>query len=175
MSTQEFEIPPPGKFAMMFPLIIGIVPTLGILTAIALSGREPKALLAALPALLILPLAAGGLAWSMHRQKIRLVDKVLSWGVMPWRRTTVAALDLDAARIVNLDEVRELQPVFKFSGTSLPGYRSGKFRLRNRQRASLLLTEWRRVLVLPRRDGGPILLSAQKPDALLDALRRASR
>lgn len=58
--------------------------------------------------------------------------------------------------------------------TNLPGYRSGLFWLRNKARAQVLLTDWRRVLVLPRRDGGMVLLSPQRPDALLAALREAA-
>jgi D-alanyl-D-alanine carboxypeptidase len=47
------------------------------------------------------------------------------------------------------------------------------FRLRDKRRASVLLTDLQRVLVLPRRDGSVLMLSLQRPEALLQALRRA--
>jgi hypothetical protein len=56
----------------------------------------------------------------------------------------------------------------------MPGYRSGWFWLRDKRRAYLVLTDWKRVLALPKRDGGIVLLSLQRPEALLDALRRAN-
>jgi hypothetical protein len=45
------------------------------------------------------------------------------------------------------------------------------FRLRDKRRASVLVTDTSRVLVLPKRDGSVILLSLQRPEALLEALR----
>lgn len=37
-----------------------------------------------------------------------------------------------------------------------------------------LLISWRRVLVLPKRDGSVVLLSPARPDALLQAMQRTA-
>lgn len=174
MSTQEFEIPPPGKFVLVFLLIIGVMMPLIAVSAVVLSARDTRAVLLVVPMVFIFPVVAGALGWSIFRRKIRIVDKALQTGIFGWRRIPMSALDLDAAAILDLNQHRELQPVFKLTGTSMPGYRSGWFRLRDKRTAYLLLTEWRRVLVVPKRDGGVILLSPQRPEALLDALRRAN-
>ena len=174
MSSQEFDIPPPGKFVLAFLLIIGVMMPMIVLTSLVLAAHDKRVVFLALPAAFIFPLVAGGIGWSIYRRKIRLVDKALLIGIFGWKKVPMSELDLDAAVVLDLEQHRELQPTFKLAGTSMPGYRSGWFRLRDKRTAYLLLTDWRRVLVLPKRDGKVILLSPQRPDALLDALRRAN-
>ncbi|MCD7100353.1 PH domain-containing protein [Stenotrophomonas sp. MMGLT7] len=87
------------------------------------------------------------------------------------RRIAVRELDLDRARIVDLAEHDEFAPRLKINGYGLPGLRSGHYRLRNGVRAFCLLTDSERVLVLPQRDGRCLLLSPEKPQALLARLR----
>ena len=174
MSSQEFDVPPPGKFAPVFLLILGVLMPMIVLTSIVLSAHDKRAILLILPVAFIFPLVAGAIGWTIFRRKIRIVDKALLTGVFGWRKVPMSELDLDAATILDLQQHRELQPTFKLAGTSMPGYRSGWFRLRDKRTAYLLLTDWRRVLVLPKRDGKVMLLSPQRPEALLDALRRAA-
>jgi hypothetical protein len=174
MKGQRFEIVPPGKLARVMPIVLAGLPPAIILATMAIAARGRHEAVPYLPvsaALLLFPLIGGLLAWSMLTRTIKVEAGRLDFGVLPWRRIPVAALDLDAARIVDLDAQPGLQPVFKIAGSGLPGYKSGMFRLRNAKRAQLLLTDWKRVLVLPRRDGGIILLSPQRPDALLAALQ----
>ena len=174
MSTQEFEIPPPGKFVLVFLLILGVLMPLIVVSSLVLTAHDQRALLPVLPLAFVFPMVSGAIGWSIFRRKIRIRDKALLTGTFGWRKVRMPELDLDAAAILDLNQHRELQPVFKLAGTSMPGYRSGWFRLRDKRTAYLLLTDWRRVLVLPKRDGKVMLLSPQRPEALLDALRRAS-
>jgi len=174
MSIQEFDVPPPGKFVLVFLLILGVILPLTVLSAVVLAAHDTRVVLLASPAAIIFPLVAGAIGWSMYRRKIRIVDKALVIGVLGWKKVPMSELQLDAAVVLDLGQHPELQPTFKLAGTSMPGYRSGWFRLRDKRTAYLLLTDWRRVLVLPKRDGKVILLSPQRPDALLDALRRAN-
>jgi hypothetical protein len=174
MSSQEFDVPPPGKFALVFLLIMGVMMPMIVLTSLVLAARDARVILLAVPVALIFPLVGGAIGWSIYRRKIRIADKALLTGIFGWKKVPVSELDLDAAVVLDLEQHRELQPTFKLAGTSMPGYRSGWFRLRDKRTAYLLLTDWRRVLVLPKRDGKVILLSPQRPEALLDALRRAN-
>jgi hypothetical protein len=87
------------------------------------------------------------------------------------RKVALDALDLERARILSLDEHTELRPRLQTFGFSLPGFQAGHYRLRDGSKAFCLLTDRQRVLVLPQRDGSLLLLSPDKPQALLDALR----
>jgi len=174
MSAREFEITAPGKIALAFPLFIGAVLPLLLLTSIATTAKTSTEWLSALPALLLMPVIALLLAWRMHRRTLRLENGVLEYGRFRWHRTPVANLDLDLASIVNLAEHRELQPVRRITGAAMPGYRAGLFRLRDRRRGYVVVTDSTRVLVLPKLDKGVLLFSVARPDALLAALRQAA-
>lgn len=174
MTRQEFPIVAPGKVATVFPIFIGAVVPLLIGAVLFYVAKDAHDWQDPAKALLPLPVVASLLAWSMHHRRIDIEDGRLVLRRFPFpKRVALAEFDLAQARIANLDEERALQPVMKIAGSGLPGYRTGWFRLRDKRTAWVLLTAWRRVLVLPKRDGRVVLLSAERPDALLEALRRA--
>lgn len=171
MSPRDFELQPPPTYVLALPLLIGLLMPLG-LVALALSANEPEAWLATTPVLLLVPLALL-MARSMFGRSVRLSDAGLRIRSLPWPRTIpLSDFDLERAAIVDLASRPELMPVLKLMGTRLPGLRDGRFRLRDKRQASVFLTELRRVLVLPLRDGKLVMLSLQRPDALLQAMTR---
>ena len=87
------------------------------------------------------------------------------------RKLSVTELALDKARVLSLEEHTGFKPMLQLGGIGLPGFRAGHYLLRNRSRAFCLLTRRQQVLLLPQRDGKLTLLSPEKPQALLEALR----
>ena len=90
------------------------------------------------------------------------------------RRLAWGALKLDEARVANLDEHTHLKPTYKSNGTSLPGFKSGWFRLRNREKALVATTGGRRVAWVPTTQGYGLLLQPRQPQALIDHLRASA-
>jgi hypothetical protein len=88
---------------------------------------------------------------------------------IPW-----PSLDVAQARVVDLRNVSELRPTLRTNGIGLPGYQAGWFRLGERGRGLLFVTDPSRVVALPTRDGFTLLLSVQEPAAFLEAIRRAA-
>lgn len=86
------------------------------------------------------------------------------------RRVPAAALELERARILDLEQRTELLPGRRTLGASSPGYQTGWFRTQQWGKGFYLLTERRRVLWLPELDGPHLLLSLEQPQALLAAL-----
>jgi hypothetical protein len=172
MGTNDYEVAPAGSFAHVGPLVSGALLLLGLVVTVALNYDKPALLAAAVPALFVLVAVLFGFAWVIRHPRVRLQAGELQVGRFPRLRIRPAALDLERARVVDLASEPTLQPVLRLMGTSLPGLHTGWFWLRDKSRAFLLVTDRRRVLVLPRRDGGPVLLSLARPDSLLDALRR---
>jgi hypothetical protein len=170
-STRCFAVPAAGKAAIVVLLAVSLLPALAIALHAALERPADSevqylvALLAALPGVL-LPLA-------MRRRSV-LIDgqQLVVRAAFYTRRLPLADLDLDAARVVDLDEHPDLRPTLRTNGFSLPGYHAGHYRIGLSQRAFCLLTDRRRVLRLPERDGRLLLLSLERPQALLEALRR---
>lgn len=169
MSTREFAVVPPDLRMALAPLAFGLALGLG---AIALAaGEDPRVWLAALPLALVCALVA----LMLRRRRVRLEDGMLVVeGGLHRARVPVAGLDLAHARVLDLAEHTTLRPLFKRFGMALPGYKAGHFRLRDGSKAFVLLTDTRRVLVLPETSGRRLLLSLQQPQALLDTLCAAA-
>ncbi|GAA4781384.1 PH domain-containing protein [Lysobacter hankyongensis] len=163
---REFAVPPPDlRWLILMPalgLIAGLV-------GIAFGAREePRLWLMAIP----MTLAVLLMSLLVRRRRVALEDDRLQIaGSMHGRTVRVAELDLAAARIVDLAEATALRPRFKTFGTSMPGFHAGHFRLRDRSQAFVLITGRSKVLMLPERGGRRLLLSLEKPQALLDALK----
>ena len=87
------------------------------------------------------------------------------------RRLGWSQLRLDEARVANLDEHTHLKPSYKSNGTAVPGFRSGWFRLRNREKALVAMGGGPRVAWVPTTEGYGLLLQARQPQALLEHLR----
>ena len=75
------------------------------------------------------------------------------------------------ARVLDLDEHTEFKPVLKTNGTSLPGFHSGRFRLRNLRRALVATAGGSRVVHLPTTRGYDLLLQPRQPQAFLARLQ----
>ena len=176
---QEFDSIPPGRLVLLLPLALLLVP-LGALVAIFASadanadGAVPWALVFA--PILVAPAVAALMVKELFSRRFRLSPEGLRVRDLPWPRTiAVGRFDLERAEIVDLGRRPELMPRFKIAGTRLPGFRSGRFRLRDKRVASVFLTELGKVLVLPLRDGSVVMLSLQRPEALLQALRQRAQ
>jgi hypothetical protein len=162
---REFAVVPPDLRLMILLPVLSVV---FVLVGLSFAAREePRIWLVAIPVVLIV----GLLNWSIKRRRVMIDgDRLRIAAAMHTATVRVAELDLDAARVIDLAETTALRPRFKTFGASMPGFHAGHFRLRDRSRAFLLLTDRRKVLALPERGGRMLLLSLEKPQALLDAL-----
>lgn len=136
--------------------------------ALVLMRQEPRAWV-------MLPAALGIvaiIALILRRRRISIVgDTLVIAAGLNTRRIAVGDIDLATARVVDLRERSEWKPSIKLFGTRIPGLSAGYFRLRDRSRAFVLVTDISRVLVLNERSGRRLLLSLARPQALLDALQ----
>lgn len=164
-TRREFAIVPPDL------RIVLLLPAIGLLAALAGLGFAAREAPRVWWFAILIVLAAVLIAWSVQRRRVVLDGDMLAVTAgIHGLRVRVADLDLAAARIANLADAPALRPATQTFGTALPGYSAGHFRLRDRSRGFLLLTDRRKVLALPERSGRTLLLSVERPRALLDAL-----
>ena len=89
------------------------------------------------------------------------------------RKIALADLDLEAAHVLDLAAEPDLRPRWRTNGAAMPGLQMGWFRLRDKSKALLFVTDKHRVLHLPTRLGWNLQLSTAEPERLLATLRRA--
>jgi hypothetical protein len=122
--------------------------------------------------LAVIVLMGIGLGWAFFRRRVELAGNVLDVrSTLYRRRTPVADLLLDQAEVVDLSRDRRYGIRFKTNGYSMPGFYSGHFRLQGGGKGFALVTDRARTLVIPVRGGSTLLLSLERPQALLEALR----
>lgn len=87
------------------------------------------------------------------------------------RAIPLSELRTGEARALDLDREPQLRPKRRTNGVGLPGYLSGWFRLQNREKALLFVTDRKKVVYIPTTEGYAVLLSVPEPERFLAALK----
>ncbi|AWH52703.1 hypothetical protein C1924_05695 [Stenotrophomonas sp. ESTM1D_MKCIP4_1] len=125
--------------------------------------------------LAVLVLIGAGLGTAFFRRRVSLDGDVLDVrSTLYRRRTPVAQMQLDQAEVVDLGRDRRYGLRLKTNGYSMPGFHSGHFRLQGGGKGFALVTDRERTLAIPVRGGSTLLLSLDRPQALLEALRKVA-
>lgn len=163
---REFAVTAPDlRFVLLAPGISLLIGMIGI----GFAAREERWVwLAAI----VIVLAAALIVVSVRRRRVALEGDALTIAAgINTLRVPVAALDVAGARIADLTSIATPRLGRTGIGASMPGYRTGYVRLRDGSHAFVLLTDKTRVLALPERSGRMLLLSLERPQALIDALQ----
>ncbi len=171
---KEFAVTAPSRDPRwLLGLMMGL-PMLLALLGVGLSHGAPR------PATLLVAVLVGTvflaaflvLGWATKRRAIAIDNGSLDvLATFYRRRVPMQDFDLDKARTVDLREHGQWRPLLQTNGYALPGLYAGWFRSRDWTSLFCMVTDRQRVLVLPLRDGGAVLLSAERPAELLNALR----
>lgn len=166
--SRTFQIVPGSPSARW---LLGGLGVYCVVISAVLARTLPAALVASL-----VSLAGGGLlfyvTWSTrHTQFVVSSDALRIRGDLFGRTIRRSHLRVPEARLMSLDADAAHQPVLRTCGTGAPGYLAGWFRLRNREKALLFVTERTRVVYLPTTQGYSLLLSVAEPEAFLEMLR----
>ncbi|MBM2825497.1 MAG: hypothetical protein HW402_1161 [Dehalococcoidales bacterium] len=77
----------------------------------------------------------------------------------------------EGVRIINLDTSPEYKPGLRTNGIGLPGYSAGWFRLKNKEKALLFVTDPSKVVYLPTTKSYAILLSVSNPEDFYNSIK----
>ena len=160
------------------PMVIPLIGVIGALIAVCMHGALPKA--AFMPVLLLLAPAIIVITTMVVIRSLRRagvsVDQgelVVNIGLGRAKRVRLSRLRAQGLQTVDLNERRELRPMLRTWGTSLPGLSAGWFRLRNGEKAVCVLLDRRRVSYLRSdEDNLSLLLSLAEPEKLRALLER---
>jgi hypothetical protein len=159
-------------------MAIPLVGVIGALIAARMHGALPKAAL--VPALMLVAPAIIMLTTLVVIRALRRAgvsvdqgDLVVNIGLGRAKRVRLSSLRARGLQTVDLDERKELKPLIRTWGTSLPGFSAGWFRLRNGEKAVCVLLDRHRVSYLRSdEDNLSLLLSLAEPEKLRALLER---
>lgn len=173
--------PTPARFRLWLWLLAGVLPVVGAgWLFIHLAARGSITPITALLGFVatVLPALLVGVGISRQVRRHRLVLGAGWIGVATGahrRRMLLSELDLDRARVLDLDEHLEFKPRLKTNGAFVPGFQTGWYRLRNGNRALVARSGGKQALWVPTtRDFGLLLQPQVPPRKLLQALREAA-
>ena len=173
--------PASARFRLWLWLLTGVLPVVvagGLFAYLAIEGNLSwtTALIGFVAT--VLPLFLIGVTISRQAGRHRLVLGSDWIGVATGahrRRLALAGLDLERARVLDLDEHLDFRPRLKTNGAFLPGFQTGWYRLRNGERALVARADGSRVLWIPTTQDFSLLLQPAGPAReLLAALRQAA-
>jgi hypothetical protein len=172
-SKRNFPLAPLSRWAWGLPIALWVV----LLLVALLGGTHVQSPHNPVPWWIVVlfgtALAPAIVLSMLAHREIHLVGDTLhvAGALVFARKLPIRDLLLDKARVLDLQEHTEFKPMLQLGAFGLPGFNAGHYLLRNRSRAFCLLTRWQQVLLLPQRDGKLILVSPEKPQVLLEALR----
>jgi hypothetical protein len=81
-------------------------------------------------------------------------------------------INTEGVRVVNLNTDKEYQPKLRTNGAGLPGYAAGWFKLQNKEKALLFVTDHSRVVYIPTNKDYVVLLSVREAEEFADVLQK---
>ena len=156
------------------PMITLVIASLLLLGFLYLAAGAPVIvfwIIAAVVAALLFFL--GAFVYASRHVRFELSPEGLAIrGDLYGRRLPAASLLRPQARVVDLTVDQDCRLVARTNGVGFPGYGSGWFQLANGEKALIFVTDKRRVVYLPTREGYALLLSMAEPQQFLAALRQ---
>lgn len=79
-------------------------------------------------------------------------------------------INTEGVRVVNLNTDREYQQKWRTNGAGLPGYSAGWFKLQNKEKALLFVTDRSRVVYIPTTNNYSVMLSVREAEEFADLI-----
>ncbi len=80
-------------------------------------------------------------------------------------------INTTGVKVINMDVDSEYKPKWRSNGAGLPGYSAGWFKLENKEKALLFLTDRTSVVYIPTTDNYSVLLSVQEAEEFAGLLQ----
>lgn len=143
--ARTFDITPASSTPLIFIAVIGIILVLiiGLLAFIGYSARNVK--------------------FEVSDQGLRIKGGIYG------RFIPQEAIIPEGIQILDLNTHPEYKPRIRTNGVGLPGYAEGWFRLKNKEKALVFVTDLSHVVYIPTDQGYSVMLSVTNPEEFRQA------
>jgi hypothetical protein len=154
---------------VIFMLVIYLVTFLN-------TGFEPASLAVAVAVLVVVGGIMGIFSYQAKNAAFTVNEKGLKIGpglygrLIPWDK-----IDVGGVRVINLNLEKQFQAKWRLNGAGLPGYAAGWFKLYNKEKALVFVTDPASAVYIPTKDNYAVLLSPQNSDDMVETIRRWER
>ena len=169
----QYEIAPLSKATQIFIMVLFVLVPVGLVSMTVITVNDQQLTWKfAWPVAVIMFLI--GLA--CLRRGVALEGETLQIkAAMYTHQVNIREINLEQAKVVDLQEQPAARPKWRTNGYSLPGgFNAGYYRGQQKQKMFCLVTA-SKVLRLPMLNGDEILLSLEQPQILLDRLHHLTR
>ena len=80
-------------------------------------------------------------------------------------------INTEGVRVINLNTDAAYKPKWRTNGAGLPGYAAGWFKLENKEKALLFVTDRSRVVYIPTTNNYSVMLSVREAEEFADLLQ----
>ena len=81
-------------------------------------------------------------------------------------------IDTEGVRGIDLNLEKEYQPKWRTNGAGLPGYSAGWFKLQNKEKALVFVTDRSSVVYIPTTGNYSVMLSVREADEMVKLIQR---
>jgi len=81
-------------------------------------------------------------------------------------------INTEGVRVLNLNTDAEYKPKWRTNGAGLPGYAAGWFKLANKEKALLFVTDRSRVVYIPTNKDYSVMLSVREAEEFADLIKQ---
>jgi hypothetical protein len=147
--------------------VFGIIPaSSGVLTFVWIFGIFMALIIIGIVALL------ATVGYQSKHATFALTEQGLKIGPGLFSRTiSKEIIDAEGTRVMDLNMEQNYQPKWRTNGASMPGYSSGWFKLKNKEKALLFVTDRSSVVYIPTTDNYSVMLSVQEATEMVKAIQ----
>jgi len=134
-------------------------------------------LMVGLMLVIIIPLSilTFGIISSMKNTTLTLTEKeLIIKSAFYGRKISLENIMIDGIKAISLDEDTEYNLSFRTNGTALPQFKSGWFRLKDREKALVFITDKNSVVLIPTKDY-LLLFSMDNIDEFINKIKTVKR
>jgi hypothetical protein len=135
-------------FIWIFSVVIGVI-LIGVIVMLALVGYQSR-----------------HAVFTVSEEGLRISPGLYS-RFIPKENINAAEV-----RLVDLNVETAYKPKWRTNGAGLPGFNAGWYKLENKEKALLFVTDRSSVVCIPTTDNYSVMLSVKNADEFVDLLRR---
>ncbi len=138
----------PYVFIWVFSVVIGLI-LIGVIVMLAIFGYQAK------------------------HVAFTLTDTGLSIGPGFYSRTIPKEdINAEGVKVINLNVEKDYLPKWRTNGAGLPGYSAGWYKLQNKEKALVFVTDRSSVVYIPTTDNYSVMLSVREADVMVQAIQQ---